>query len=612
MYKRLLLAFALSMTSIFTSLAGGPTFYYKFVVKPATTGEGKVYASNQDETPASSKYKDYYGTTVYEEGTTVNVAAATVTAFLYAQPSDGYMFTHWARVEDNDKEVIFSHSKNATDLVTTKATTIQDPKISTYKAYFAKIGLVYPASSDESLGTVSIDIPSNDVGDVVTMTATPDMLNGIFKGWQRNNSTRLIYDNPLIVDVSKATKGTYTAIFEEKGIDSKGLYVRLENLGTGSYLGVIGSSENTMNSDQRYFNNSLMLVSKKNPLVNTIPSLILKLTGNSTGTAGLENVEMVGQGISTYKISSRKFRIEKYLENDYFFFGNHNGFTGYIKDNNDSPNSTMELIGTIHHPSLWNRPNDNKRYRWAVHIIDEENFDTEYFGAMPSEKTFLDGKYYTTMYTSFPYECRDGVKPYIVDKILPDGKAHMVEVSEDIVPAYTPVILECNSTNPKENRLMPLLYDPLPVTTSNLLKGELWLNDDSGDEDNYRTTFDATKLRVLSNDKPVFASVNNYDPNNASSRLKYIANNTCYLDISGVTDPAEEIELTKERDTAVLKGDANGDGSVNVGDIMLCVNYILRREVKMFFFDNADTNSDGDITVGDVMWIVNYILGRIK
>lgn len=608
MNKRLLFLLVATLISLSNMAAGGPTFYYRFIAQPSTTGEGLVYASNLDETPDDSQYHDYYGTQVFSEGTMVNVHAATVTAFLYAKPAEGYMFTHWCRVEDG-KETAFSRSKNTTDLITTKATDIQNPLVTYYKAYFAKKGLIYPQSSDESLGTVDIDIATNKIGDVVTLTAKPDMLNGVFKGWRRNESTRLITDNPLTLKVSTSNRGTYTAVYEAKGINTHGLYMIIENLATNTLLGVVGNSEKTIESDQRYFKNSLVLVNKNNPKVHSMPALIVKVTGNSTGTAGLENVEMSAQGVSTYDISGQKFRVEKYLDNDYFLFGNHDGFTGYIKDNGGEK-SYMELVGQVHNPSIWNRPDAGKRYRWAFHIIDEESFDTNYFGALPSPNTKLNGKYYTTMYTSFPYECRDGVKAYIVDKILEDGKAHLMQVSENIVPANTPVILECNSTEAIGNRLMPLLYDPLPVTTTNLLKGEVYLNDESGDESNFRTTFDPTTMRVLSNDKAVFANANNKDPLNGNSTLKYIASNTCYLDVSGIDNPAVEIELSKDEDDVILRGDANGDGTVDVVDAMLCVNYVLRKEIKMFIFKNADVNFDNNVDVTDIMDIINYILKK--
>lgn len=600
----------LSIAALCCNLAtANNAFFYKFTAQAATTGEGKVYVSNKDEAPAENRYFDYYGTSTLSENLELNVSAITVTAFLFAKPADGYLFSHWTRVEKDGKETVFSRLKNATDIATIKSQDKTQPDVINFKAYFAKKGLIVPASSDEALGAVDIDIPTNVNGDEVTLTAFPDNFNGIFKGWQRNSSTRLIEDNPLKLTTTDATRGTYTAIYEPRGIEKKGIYVMLECIGTNQYLGVKGNSETTIDTDQRYFKHSMFLVNSSNSHIHSLPGLVIKLQGSSTGTGGLKDVEMKAQGVSTFDISGQTFRIEKYKENDYFIFGISNGFSGYIKDNGGAT-SSMELVGTIHNPSLYNRPDDNGRYRWRCHVIAEDSFDENYFGAAPSSKTTQDGKYYTTMYTTFPFECRDGVKAYIVDKILPNGKAHLLEIPEGTVPSKTPVILECNTTTAKGNRLMPLLEEPLPVTTYNMLKGEIGLDDETGEE-NYRTAFDPNTMRVLSTNKAVFANVNNTDPTNKNKLLKYIATNTCYLDVSGIENIADNIEFTKEGDFSELLGDANGDRVVNVTDAALCVDYILNKKVKMFFFRNADVNKDGKIDVVDVMMIVDIVLNKI-
>ena len=58
-----------------------------------------------------------------------------------------------------------------------------------------------------------------------------------------------------------------------------------------------------------------------------------------------------------------------------------------------------------------------------------------------------------------------------------------------------------------------------------------------------------------------------------------------------------------------LIGDANGNGVVNVSDVMQVVNYILGEDPVPFIFKQADVNGDKLITVSDVMAIVNIILG---
>lgn len=60
------------------------------------------------------------------------------------------------------------------------------------------------------------------------------------------------------------------------------------------------------------------------------------------------------------------------------------------------------------------------------------------------------------------------------------------------------------------------------------------------------------------------------------------------------------------------KGDANGDLSVNVSDIISTVSYILMNYPQPFIFEAADMNTDGVINVLDVTSIVHRILNPTK
>lgn len=57
-----------------------------------------------------------------------------------------------------------------------------------------------------------------------------------------------------------------------------------------------------------------------------------------------------------------------------------------------------------------------------------------------------------------------------------------------------------------------------------------------------------------------------------------------------------------------ISGDANGDGEVNVTDIVAIVNYILNKPSTNFFFSAADLNEDGEVNVTDIVKVVSIIL----
>ena len=58
----------------------------------------------------------------------------------------------------------------------------------------------------------------------------------------------------------------------------------------------------------------------------------------------------------------------------------------------------------------------------------------------------------------------------------------------------------------------------------------------------------------------------------------------------------------------IIKGDANGDGEVNVSDIVEIVNYIMNKPSDNFVFAAADVNEDGEVNVTDIVMVVSIIM----
>lgn len=60
----------------------------------------------------------------------------------------------------------------------------------------------------------------------------------------------------------------------------------------------------------------------------------------------------------------------------------------------------------------------------------------------------------------------------------------------------------------------------------------------------------------------------------------------------------------------VVKGDANGDGVVDVSDITTIAAFILGKNPEVFNKANADVDGDGEITVSDITGTAGIILGK--
>ena len=111
---------------------------------------------------------------------------------------------------------------------------------------------------------------------------------------------------------------------------------------------------------------------------------------------------------------------------------------------------------------------------WILEKVDDIN----YFGVKPSANMKgRDGKYYTTLYVDFPFKIVGDVKAYTIEGVDAKNaqgyyfaKVKKLAQQGDVVPAQTAVVLECNSTNPADNQLLPT-GDEKPKTSNNRLCG---------------------------------------------------------------------------------------------------------------------------------------------
>jgi hypothetical protein len=85
---------------------------------------------------------------------------------------------------------------------------------------------------------------------------------------------------------------------------------------------------------------------------------------------------------------------------------------------------------------------------------------------------------------------------------------------------------------------------------------------------------------------------------------------TYYIDHMCFTQASGEVVVSDNELVDVVlagnPGDANGDGVVNVLDVISITTYFLGNDVEPFCFQNADTNSDQQINVIDVIGTINF------
>ncbi|OWP34220.1 hypothetical protein CBG55_00115 [Prevotella intermedia] len=113
--------------------------------------------------------------------------------------------------------------------------------------------------------------------------------------------------------------------------------------------------------------------------------------------------------------------------------------------------------------------------KWFLEPVTNEA--AHYFGVAPAEKMKgKNGKYFTSLYTDFPMKIVDNMNAYIVESIGTTGaqkgyaQCKKVASKGDVIPAGTPIVLECESTQSNANRLLPVA-DASPALANNILKG---------------------------------------------------------------------------------------------------------------------------------------------
>ena len=182
------------------------------------------------------------------------------------------------------------------------------------------------------------------------------------------------------------------------------------------------------------------------------------------------NADRINQGQTYYLMSGALKKIDNgraYNPSD-LANTSHNEYDGALpKFDFVNNNNTDTYFG----PEL---PVTGDAAMWILEKVD----DTNYFGVKPSTNMRgRDGKYYTTLYVDFPFQIKGDVKAYTIEGVEAknaDGyyfaKVKKLAQQGDVVPAQTAVVLECNSTNPADNQLLPT-GDEIPETSNNRLCG---------------------------------------------------------------------------------------------------------------------------------------------
>lgn len=230
------------------------------------------------------------------------------------------------------------------------------------------------------------------------------------------------------------------------------------------------------------------------------------------------------------------------------------------------------------------------------YIIPVTSEDEQYFGMKPEISTGND--YYLSFYASFPFSFQsEAMNAYYVTKVdVNKGVAYCKELVGEI-PASTPIIVKSLSGECSKNKLNLLNSTTSISPSDNLLTGVYFNNGKKKIEN--RVAYDKTTMRIL-------GKLSDGSIGFVTSDIDYIPANHCYLNVPA-NAPAE-LRLSFSEPEDVMYGDANGDGSVNVTDVTMVVNFIMQNPIDNFDKEAADANQNGEINVADITVIVDKIM----
>ncbi|MEE0979105.1 MAG: hypothetical protein UH625_06830 [Muribaculaceae bacterium] len=481
----------------------GNHHYSKVTVSTGDSGRGKVYVSNAAvEAPA---YADTATATADSDDGTAS--SGNHTYYLYAEASEGNVFRYW--LDESNTKVTAS-----TVTVTATSTKKNDPTTKSYQAVFEPSMLTIK-SSDMSLGTVAITKgESFNIGDQVTVTATrvrpfsgemgaTYSSKHLFEGWFDEDGNLVSESASYTFKIERVMVLTARFSFE-RTMTGPGFYraVWLNRPAPKTeYLTLVGNYAPFTSIPLRRTSTEGVIELHTDP---TDPGCIVKVTGKYTDLGNdytgelvaIDKLVLEAQGMSTADILS-KFNLQLRQAHNLGFLkvaATLSGSVGVLECYSHSNPDPVSLAITQNHDT--NEVQDPNSY-FDLQPIDEAHVNEYYWGVNASESMLFEGRYWTSMYTSYPYRVYDDIKVYYIsslDSANGEDYAVLEEIESGCVPAGTAVILACPGTTAAENRMIPSMED-YPAIENNLLCGEYQLNSKGNSVP--KATFAGAKMKVL-------------------------------------------------------------------------------------------------------------------
>ena len=461
-------------------------------VKVNKTGAGLVYTqqgTKDFDTNFNSKKAEVFRN--YSKSNDSNGAVCTeivdkqsaqFTFYMQAEEKEGYKFVRWINEAGEEVStqkycsvsVITSNYCGEYTEAESKDTSVwnnpQENNLNYYDALYTAVfeplvkdPLIKVRSNNTNLGMTTIthednsNAVENDIGDDVVLFAYIVNYDKKFLGWQKNGEI-VSRENPWHMQVSEENAGEYTAVF-----DDGYKFCRMKNFGTEHrYITAVndegGLDDLTAIQLEDSFDD---MIANAGSVIEIYTETTYVPIPDGEGTKKVTYHDFKVQNSSGVDKGYYDFSAGKYLRMPHYtkFFdeGTWAFSQADITYNEEGKKTGLRFRdknGNASFASLTNDPYS----QWYIEPMDKDLETKEnYFSLDPNKLVEVDGKYYTTLRTSWNILFNpDQMTPYVVTEVDEEnGTFDMEPITGNIIPAGTPVIIETKSNDIEDNRMVP-------------------------------------------------------------------------------------------------------------------------------------------------------------
>lgn len=234
-------------------------------------------------------------------------------------------------------------------------------------------------------------------------------------------------------------------------------YYRIKNKTTGRYMTLCDNHSKGVNASSTTAEVGALETRKSYEDIVSDPGSVFYIKKVSN-----DDYNIFAQGADMYALTKYYIKLRQSGTRGYIAYQTSSGYSLRLQDeiincgkDGDSYVTTVSQ-NDLEHTDYWD-------------IIPVTNTGDSYIGIAP--KVNANGKHYALYYTGFAYNLlSSGMKAYYVTKVDESRDAVVYKEITGTIPAKTPVVIECSSESPANNKIEPL-SETVNAIGGNQLKG---------------------------------------------------------------------------------------------------------------------------------------------